>query len=146
MASTTAMTQPLTVATVPTLAPEWNQVLGDGYTFSQLINIDSAKIDGIELAGKYQLTPTLYLRANYTYTDARITSGANEGQPLSGTAKHMANANTETGRQRRNSAPTSQLKCVQSASPVHHAAGHLTWITRNSTRTTPSSTWVRATT
>jgi len=74
------------------LAPEWNRVLGDGYTFSQLINIDSAKIDGIELAGKYQLTPTLYLRANYTYTDARITSGANEGQPLSGTAKHMANA------------------------------------------------------
>jgi len=74
------------------LAPEWNQVLGDGYTFSQLVNIDSAKIDGIELAGKYQFTPKLYLRANYTYTDARITSGANEGQPLSGTAKHMANA------------------------------------------------------
>ena len=74
------------------LAPEWNQVLGNGYTFSQLVNIDSAKIDGIELAGKYQFTPKLYLRANYTYTDARITSGVNEGQPLSGTAKHMANA------------------------------------------------------
>jgi len=74
------------------LAPEWNQVLGDGYTFSQLINIDSAKIDGIELAGKYQFTPNLYLSANYTYTDARITSGANKGEPLSGTAKHMANA------------------------------------------------------
>ncbi len=74
------------------LAAEWNEVLGDGYQFSQLVNIDSAKIDGIELAGKLQLTPTLYLRANYTYTDARITSGDNKGEPLSGTAKHMANA------------------------------------------------------
>ncbi|MCB1756325.1 MAG: TonB-dependent receptor [Gammaproteobacteria bacterium] len=74
------------------LAAEWYEVLGEGYTFSQLINIDSAQIDGLELAGKYQFTDALSLRANYTYTDARITSGENDGEPLSGTAKHMANA------------------------------------------------------
>jgi outer membrane receptor for ferrienterochelin and colicins len=31
------------------------------------------------------------LRANYTYTDGEQKSAANNGQPLTNTAKHMAN-------------------------------------------------------
>ncbi len=34
---------------------------------------------------------TIALRANYTYTDSEQKSGANKGQPLTNTAKHMAN-------------------------------------------------------
>ncbi|WP_319381844.1 TonB-dependent receptor domain-containing protein [Thiomicrorhabdus sp.] len=74
------------------LASEWHQLLGDGYEFSQLYNVDKAEINGVELAGRYQLSKPLSIRANYTYTDAKITSGANKGDPLAGTAKHMANA------------------------------------------------------
>lgn len=74
------------------LAPEWNQLLGDGYEFGQEINIDRAEINGLELAGRYWITDPLSIRANYTYTDAEIKSGDNKGDPLSGTAKHMANA------------------------------------------------------
>lgn len=74
------------------LAPEWNQLLGDGYEFSQKVNIDKAEINGLELAGRYWIISSLSIRGNYTYTDAEIKSGANKGDPLSGTAKHMANA------------------------------------------------------
>ncbi|WP_409522827.1 TonB-dependent receptor domain-containing protein [Nitrincola sp. MINF-07-Sa-05] len=63
-----------------------------GYTsFRQRYNIDRADIHGIELAGRYQLTPSLALRGNYTYTDSEQKSGLQAGQPLTGTAKHMLN-------------------------------------------------------
>ncbi|WP_396588677.1 TonB-dependent receptor domain-containing protein [Bermanella sp. R86510] len=74
------------------LAPEWNELLGDGYTFGQQENIDKAEINGVELAGRYWLLTNVSLQANYTYTDAKIESGDNKGEPLSGTAKHMANS------------------------------------------------------
>lgn len=74
------------------LAAEWNEVLGDGYSFSQLENIDRAEINGVELAGRFFLNDVMSLGGNYTFTDAEIKSGANKGEPLSGTAKHMANA------------------------------------------------------
>lgn len=74
------------------LAPEWNQLLGDGYEFGQEVNVDKAEINGVEIAGRYWILDTLSVRANYTYTDAEIKSGDNRGQPLAGTAKHMANA------------------------------------------------------
>ncbi|MCG5496671.1 TonB-dependent receptor domain-containing protein [Ectothiorhodospira variabilis] len=64
-----------------------------GYTtFSQRYNIDRADIQGIELAGRYRITPAVSLRGNYTYTDSEQKSGPQEGRPLTGTAKHMLNA------------------------------------------------------
>ena len=55
-------------------------------------NIDEAVVKGAELAGRFQFTSTLALRANYTYTDSEQKSGASKGQPLTNSAKHMANA------------------------------------------------------
>ncbi|MDR9466871.1 TonB-dependent receptor domain-containing protein [Marinospirillum sp.] len=64
-----------------------------GYdTFTKKVNIDEALIQGLEVAGRYQLLPALALRANYTYTDSEQLSGEQEGYPLTGTAEHMANA------------------------------------------------------
>ena len=64
-----------------------------GYdSFTKKVNIDKATIKGIELAGSYELLPALSVRANYTYTDSEQKSGAQKGYPLTGTAKHMANA------------------------------------------------------
>lgn len=64
-----------------------------GYTsYAQSINIDEAEVKGVEIAGRYRIFRPLSVRANYTYTDSEQTSGAAAGQPLTNTAKHMANA------------------------------------------------------
>ena len=69
---------------------------GAGYTsFTKKINIDEAVMQGVELAGRYQIMQDLALRANYTYTDSEQKSGDQKGYPLSGTAEHMANASLE---------------------------------------------------
>ncbi|SHF23780.1 outer membrane receptor for ferrienterochelin and colicins [Lampropedia hyalina DSM 16112] len=70
--------------------------LGDygdlGYTsYSQKVNVAKASIQGLELAGRYQLLPAIGLRGNYTYTDSEQKTGADAGQPLTNTSKHMAN-------------------------------------------------------
>src|SRR5690606_10654973 len=63
-----------------------------GYaTSSKTVNIDKVTIQGAELAGRWQVTDNVAVRANYTYTDSEQKSGANEGQPLGNSAKHMAN-------------------------------------------------------
>ncbi len=71
--------------------------LGDyaqlGYTtYAQNINIDEVRIQGVEVAGRWGIIDNLSLRANYTYTDSEQLSGAQQGLPLTNTAKHMANA------------------------------------------------------
>lgn len=64
-----------------------------GYTtYAQNINIDEAKIRGAEVAGRYRIIGPLSVRANYTLIDSEQTSGPLTGQPLTNTAKHMANA------------------------------------------------------
>ncbi|MBU2884449.1 TonB-dependent receptor [Gilvimarinus agarilyticus] len=64
-----------------------------GYdTYSQKINIDQVDIQGVEIAGRYILSDSWSLNANYTWTDSEQTSGPEEGQPLTNTAEHMANA------------------------------------------------------
>ena len=64
-----------------------------GYANStRTVNIDKAVIQGVELAGHWQIADALDLRANYTYTDSEQKSGAEAGQPLTDSAKHMANA------------------------------------------------------
>lgn len=64
-----------------------------GYlSYSQKINIDEVEIQGVEVAGRYQITPAWSFRANYTWTDSEQKSGPAKGQPLNKTAEHMANA------------------------------------------------------
>lgn len=74
------------------LGAEWFELLGEGYTFNQQENIDRADILGVELAGRYYVLDNLWIRGNYTFTDSEIKSGSNKGEPLSGSARHMANS------------------------------------------------------
>ena len=66
-------------------------LLGYG-TYSQKINIGEARINGAEVAGRYQLSDAFTVRANYTFTDSEQLSGADRGLPLMQSARHMANA------------------------------------------------------
>ena len=68
------------------------EILGLGGNISIPYNVDRARVRGIEAAGRLQLLSNLSLRANYTYTDSEQLSGADEGLPLTNTARHMANA------------------------------------------------------
>ncbi|MFA7606421.1 MAG: TonB-dependent receptor [Rhodocyclaceae bacterium] len=54
-------------------------------------NIDKVIIQGLELAGRWQIADAWALRGNYTYTDSEQKSGSNKGRPLNNTAKHMLN-------------------------------------------------------
>lgn len=70
--------------------------LGDydqlGYdSYSQKINIDEVDLQGVEAAGRLQISSTWFVSANYTWTDSEQKSGPQEGQPLTNTAEHMAN-------------------------------------------------------
>ena len=67
------------------------EILGVG-GLSQPINVDKAKIKGVEAAGRYEIYSNLSARANYTYTDSEQLSGPQIGRPLTNSAKHMANA------------------------------------------------------
>lgn len=64
-----------------------------GYaTATQKINIDKVDIQGVEVAGRYQISQDWSLLGNYTWTDSEQKSGKNVGKPLTNTAEHMANA------------------------------------------------------
>lgn len=64
----------------------WN-----GFIRMDRVNIDTARIAGLELHGTWQATRALALKANYTYLDSEQKSGANRGAPLSLTPEHTAN-------------------------------------------------------
>ena len=67
-----------------------------GYTdFTQKVNIDKAAIQGIEIAGKYNIITEVALSANYTFIDSEQKSGPQIGLPLSGSAKQMYNIKAE---------------------------------------------------
>ncbi|MDY0073657.1 MAG: TonB-dependent receptor [Thauera sp.] len=64
-----------------------------GYTTAtRASNIDKVVIQGVELAGRWQISTAWGLRGNYTYTDSEQKSGSQKGLPLNNTAKHMLNA------------------------------------------------------
>ena len=65
-------------------------VLGVGNVL-QYVNIDKARIRGLEVAGSYRIIEPLSLRANYTHTDSERQSGVDAGFPLTQSVKHMAN-------------------------------------------------------
>ena len=76
-----------------TLAPTYPNFVGflpDGRPIFKYQNIASVRSHGAELGLRAQLTPGVDLRANYTYTDARNTSGSIE-LPLTYRSKHVAN-------------------------------------------------------
>jgi len=60
------------------------------YCLWEHFNIDGAVIQGLELTAGWEVTPTLTLRGNYTYTHSEQTSGTFEGLPLTRTPKHQA--------------------------------------------------------
>ncbi len=63
-----------------------------GGTCSQQINIDEAVTQGLELAASWSFAADWTLSGNYTYTDSEQKSGDDEGQPLTNTPEHLANA------------------------------------------------------
>ncbi|WP_449045055.1 TonB-dependent receptor domain-containing protein [Paracoccus versutus] len=56
----------------------------------QNFNVDEAEISGLELAGDWDITPTLSARASYTYTKSEQKTGEFAGFPLARTPEHMA--------------------------------------------------------
>ncbi|MCL4852050.1 MAG: TonB-dependent receptor [Bryobacteraceae bacterium] len=62
--------------------------------FSQSINVDEAVTQGVETAMRLRLLRRLEVMNNYTYTQSEQRSGAQVGQPLVNTPKHMYNATT----------------------------------------------------
>lgn len=65
--------------------------VGSRVSYNQPINIDEAVLQGVEVAGRYQISQRWSLRANYTYIDSEQKSGEQRGYPLTGTARHMFN-------------------------------------------------------
>ena len=59
--------------------------------YSTVGNGTNAKSQGVELFIQHAFDNGFGINANYTYTDSEQKSGANKGQPLTNTAKHMAN-------------------------------------------------------
>lgn len=57
---------------------------------NQYVNLDRAKLQGLELAGSAPLG-TLLLKASYTWSDSKITSGTDIGRPLNNYPRHMLN-------------------------------------------------------
>lgn len=58
---------------------------------SRSINVDSASVRGVELGTTWQFAPAWKLNANYTFTDSEQKTGANKGQPLNNTSRHVFN-------------------------------------------------------
>lgn len=72
---------------------DYFEILGLGATGVNIpVNVDDSRIQGIEVAGRYQILPGLTVRANYTFTDSEQLSGPQKGLPLTNNARHMANA------------------------------------------------------
>lgn len=53
------------------------------------VNVDEAVTHGVELLFKQQLSQSLALSGNYTYTDSEQKSGCNKGNPLNQLPQHL---------------------------------------------------------
>jgi len=60
--------------------------------FSQYINVDEAVTKGAEFAARFLFGENWSLTSNYTFTESEQKSGAEQGQPLYATPKHMVNS------------------------------------------------------
>ncbi|MCF5662656.1 TonB-dependent receptor domain-containing protein, partial [Pseudomonas syringae] len=68
----------------------WN-----GFIVMDRVNVDKAVIKGVELNGRWEITPAVAIKGNYTYTDSEQKSGANAGAPLALTPEQKANVRVE---------------------------------------------------
>ena len=60
--------------------------------FGQSINVDEARTRGAEASLRFRVLSYLDVSNNYTFTESRQLSGAQTGQPLVNTPKHMYNS------------------------------------------------------
>ena len=67
---------------------EWS--VDPNYVLYENLNIDEAKMQGVELTGTWLPFDDLTVRSNYTYTKSEQQTGDYEGLPLARTPKHMA--------------------------------------------------------
>ncbi|UCZ57325.1 TonB-dependent receptor [Desulfurispirillum indicum] len=77
----------------PALAPDYPNFVGflpDGRPIFSYENIASVESEGVEVGLRAQLSRAWHLRANYTYTDVRDTSGSSS-QPVAYRPEHAAN-------------------------------------------------------
>lgn len=63
---------------------------GNSFNRWEQINVQAARVRGVELTADTALTADLSLRATYTYTDSEQRSGVYDGLPLTRTPRHMA--------------------------------------------------------
>lgn len=70
-------------------------VAGTTYNRWEYYNVGEARMKGVELTGRWDVSQDVLLRANYTYTDSEQLSGDFEGLPLARTPKHMLNLRGE---------------------------------------------------
>ncbi|MGF7148162.1 outer membrane receptor for ferrienterochelin and colicins [Sphingomonas zeicaulis] len=61
--------------------------------FGQTVNVDEAVTRGVEAAVRFEFSPEVTLGLNYTYTESEQKSGAEAGEPLVNTPRHMVNGN-----------------------------------------------------
>ncbi|MCQ9424536.1 TonB-dependent receptor [Pseudomonas sp. LJDD11] len=73
-----------------TTTERWN-----GYLIMERVNVDKAVIQGLELNGRWDVTDSVALKANFTYTDSEQKSGANAGAPLALTPERKANVRAD---------------------------------------------------
>lgn len=58
-------------------------------------NVQKTEAQGVEVSGTVDLTPSLRVAANYTWTDATTASGVNNGKHLTRRPEHMANLSAD---------------------------------------------------
>lgn len=61
------------------------------YGYKETINVDEARIHGVEFTLDYEITRRLQLRTNYTRTKSEQLTGTSKGSPLNDEPKHLAN-------------------------------------------------------
>ena len=67
-------------------------VNGEAYRFiSDRVNVDEARMRGVEASFDWDITASVSLAANYTYTESEQRSGDFRGEPLNQMPKHMFN-------------------------------------------------------
>lgn len=70
----------------------WDVRAGDNFTLRAPVNVDKAKIQGVELFSRWKFATDFSLSANYTYTESKQLSGTSQGDPINNTPKHMFNS------------------------------------------------------
>ncbi|THU05118.1 TonB-dependent receptor [Lampropedia puyangensis] len=79
-----------TICTSPASAPNCHYNGEVRQRINQYINVDRAKLQGVELAFSAPLGPVMF-KTNYTFSDSEVTSGATAGRPLNNLPRHMFN-------------------------------------------------------